>query len=135
MLGKAYGIGVGPGDPKLLTVKATEILERLKIVFYPSFGKNSIALDIARSHIRTDAKLIEMSIPLFPNEAKVAAYQNFANQIKEYLNKQVDVGVLCEGGPSIFWLFHYNPRLIEGKSPSKGSFRNFIHNVCICPRG
>ena len=50
-------------------------------------------------HIRTDAKLIEMSIPLFPNEAKVAAYQNFANQIKEYLNKQVDVGVLCEGDP------------------------------------
>lgn len=105
MLGKAYGIGVGPGDPKLLTVKATEILEQLKIVFYPSFGKNSIALDIARSHIRTDAKLIEMNIPLFPNEAKVAAYQNFANQIKEYLNKQVDVGVLCEGDPLFFGSF------------------------------
>ena len=51
MVGKAYGIGVGPGDPKLLTVKATEILERLKIVFYPSFGKNSIALDLSLIHI------------------------------------------------------------------------------------
>jgi precorrin-2/cobalt-factor-2 C20-methyltransferase len=35
----------------------------------------------------------------------VAAYQNFANQIKEYLNKQVDVGVLCEGDPLFFGSF------------------------------
>ena len=35
----------------------------------------------------------------------MAAYQNFANQIKEYLNKQVDVGVLCEGDPLFFGSF------------------------------
>ena len=105
MLGKAYGIGVGPGDPKLLTVKALEVLEQLRIVFYPSFGKKSIALDIVRSYINPGAKLIEMNIPLSPNEAKVVAYQNFANQIKEYLNNQVDVGVLCEGDPLFFGSF------------------------------
>ena len=64
MIGKVYGIGVGPGDPKLLTLKALELLEKLKIIFYPSFGKKSIALDIARSYINPDAKLIEMNIPL-----------------------------------------------------------------------
>ena len=131
MLGKAYGIGVGPGDPKLLTVKALEILAQLKIVFYPSFGKNSIALDIARSHINPDAKLIEMNIPLFPYKAKVAAYQNFANQIKEYLDNQVDVGVLCEGDPLFFGSFitirdllkkNYQVNVVSGISSIMSAF-------------
>ena len=60
--------------------------------------------DIAKC-INPDAKLIEMNVPLFPYKAKVAAYQNFANQIKEYLENQVDVGVLCEGDPLFFGSF------------------------------
>ena len=105
MIGKVYGIGVGPGDPKLLTLKALELLEKLKIIFYPSFGKKRIALDIVRSYINPDAKLIEMNIPLFPDEERLAAYQNFTNQMKEYLNNQIDVGVLCEGDPLFFGSF------------------------------
>ena len=38
MVGKVYGIGVGPGDPKLLTVRAAVVIGSLDILFYPSFG-------------------------------------------------------------------------------------------------
>tara|TARA_B100000900_G_C20460102_1_gene666883 strand:+ start:145 stop:840 length:696 start_codon:yes stop_codon:yes gene_type:complete len=105
MTGKAYGIGVGPGDPKLLTLKAIDLLQELKIIFYPSFGKKNIALDTSLSYINPHSKLIKMDIPLSPYESKIAAYQEYADQMKEFLNNHIDVGVLCEGDPLFFGSF------------------------------
>ncbi len=53
MAGKLYGIGVGPGDPELLTIKAVEILKRCGHIFTPiaKEGGASIAFDIARRFI------------------------------------------------------------------------------------
>ena len=52
-IGKLYGIGVGPGDPDLLTIKAAKIIKNTDIIFAPKSknGKPSVALNIAQQII------------------------------------------------------------------------------------
>ena len=52
--GKLYGIGVGPGDPELLTVKAVKAIESADVIISPTkkMGKPSIALQIAKPYIK-----------------------------------------------------------------------------------
>lgn len=61
MSGKLYGIGVGPGDPGLLTLKAKTILESCGIIAYPvkNPGEGSVALDIIKQVIDISEKSIE----------------------------------------------------------------------------
>lgn len=61
MAGKLYGIGVGPGDPGLLTLKAKEILDKCGIIAYPvrKVGEGSTAFDIIRQVVDVSEKSIE----------------------------------------------------------------------------
>lgn len=54
-MGKLYGIGVGPGDPELLTLKAYKILQKADVIFCPEKkkGAGSFAFDIIKEHIKT----------------------------------------------------------------------------------
>ena len=45
---KLYVIGVGPGDPELLTLKAKKILKRVPLIFSPTGGKDNLALSIIK---------------------------------------------------------------------------------------
>ena len=112
MVGKVYGIGVGPGDPKLLTVRAAEVIGSLDILFYPSFGKINMALNIAKPYLNNRTKKIEMKVPLSPPKDKFKAYYEYSGKIMSYLNEDKDVGILCEGEPLFF-----------------GSFINIWHNI------
>ena len=60
MTGKLYGIGVGPGDPELLTVKAINAIKKLDVIIAPKTEKKdgSVALNIAKEHIRPDRKSV-----------------------------------------------------------------------------
>ena len=53
-MGKLYGIGVGPGDPELLTLKAYKILQKADVIFCPEKKKRagSFAFDIIKEHIK-----------------------------------------------------------------------------------
>jgi len=66
MAGKLYGIGVGPGDPELLTVKAVEILKRCADVFTPvaKEGGASVAFDIARRFIPETTPVTRLLFPM-----------------------------------------------------------------------
>jgi precorrin-2/cobalt-factor-2 C20-methyltransferase len=66
MAGKLYGIGVGPGDPELLTVKAVEILKRCDHVFTPiaKEGGSSVAFDIARRFIPEATPVTRLLFPM-----------------------------------------------------------------------
>ena len=54
-MGKLYGIGVGPGDPELLTLKAYKILQKADVIFCPEKkkGAGSFAFDIIKEHPQT----------------------------------------------------------------------------------
>lgn len=55
-----YGIGVGPGDPDLITLAAVKVLAEVDVVFAPASARNdfSLAQDIVRPHLRPAANLV-----------------------------------------------------------------------------
>ena len=70
MNGKLYGIGVGPGDPELLTLKAKRILDEADIIAVPvkEAGEESTALEIIRPVVDLEHKsLLEPPDPYVPN--------------------------------------------------------------------
>ena len=58
MAGKLYGIGVGPGDTGLMTLRAKEILDKCDIIGYPvkNLGEGSVALDIIKPAVDISGK-------------------------------------------------------------------------------
>ena len=61
MAGKLYGIGVGPGDTGLMTLRAKEVLEGCGVIAYPvkKLGEGSVALDIIKPVVDISEKSIE----------------------------------------------------------------------------
>ena len=64
--GILYGIGVGPGDPELITLKAVRALGKVDVVFAAASTKNdySTAYSIAKPHLREDARVEHLGFPM-----------------------------------------------------------------------
>jgi precorrin-2/cobalt-factor-2 C20-methyltransferase len=106
--GRVYGIGVGPGDPELMTVKAVRLLAGLPVVAYlaPDTGE-SVARAIAASSIPTGRIEIAIRVPMRPGIVPAAIYDAAAVEIAAHLESGRDVGVLCEGDPFFYGSFTY----------------------------
>lgn len=113
MTGTLYGLGLGPGDPELVTVKAAAVLASAPVIAYvrPLRGgaaAPSFARSIAAPHMSGDQ--IEIPIPIAMLDDPVPgqlAYDKAAVEISDYLNGGQDVAVLCEGDPLLFGSFMY----------------------------
>lgn len=70
MKGKLYGIGTGPGDPELITVKAARILKSADVIVVPESGieRGSIALEIAGGYFNEKAEVITLTFPMIHDE-------------------------------------------------------------------
>ncbi len=104
MSGTLYLVGVGPGDPELLTIKAARILAEVPIVVFPQKpGEESLAFAIAKSHLNPGAELLPADIPMAtdPTPAR-AAYEALAKQLDKLLRAGKDVAYLCEGDPLFY---------------------------------
>lgn len=120
--GKLYGIGVGPGDTDLLTLKAAKIIDKIPVIIAPrsSPNKHSIALSIIEPLIdqRTDKKVMIVE-PIFPMKEDVESLKRNWKQasylIEEYLNSGKDVAFITLGDPSIFSTFTYVQKNLEEK--------------------
>lgn len=109
MTGKLYGIGLGPGDPELLTLKAHRLIRSATVIAYPAPDHGeSFARSIAAEFIPTDALEIPMVVPMrterFPAQQ---VYADAATQIAGHLDEGQDVIVLCEGDPFFYGSFMY----------------------------
>jgi precorrin-2/cobalt-factor-2 C20-methyltransferase len=104
MTGKLHLIGVGPGDPELLTLKAVRLLNEVAVIAFPhKDGEPSQALEIARAHIGTQAKLLPANIPMSTDRAPARdAYDRIAMDIMHELKTSGDVAYLCEGDPLFY---------------------------------
>ena len=107
--GTLYGVGVGPGDPDLITVKAMKLLQRVPVVAWPApLEGDSLARTIAAPHLPGNAVEIPIRMPMvearFPAEQ---VYDAAAEQIAEHLSAGRDVAVLCEGDPFFYGSFMY----------------------------
>ncbi|MEB3343594.1 precorrin-2 C(20)-methyltransferase [Okeania sp.] len=119
-LGKLYGLGIGPGDPELLTLKAHRILTTVPIIAYPaSENGKSLARAIAAEFIRSDQIEIPIHLPFNVNESSAPYYDQAAEQIGEHLKTGQDVAVLCEGEPMLYGSFMYIFQRLSGQFPTE----------------
>jgi precorrin-2/cobalt-factor-2 C20-methyltransferase len=105
--GRFLGVGVGPGDPELLTLKAVRILQESPVIAYVSMrGRPSIARQIAARHLPPGRREINLALPMqsVPELAE-AAYDEGASRIGAELEQGHDVAVLCEGDPFVYGSF------------------------------
>lgn len=110
MSGRLYGIGVGPGDPELLTLKAVRLISEADVIAYPApaDGTASMARAIAQPHIPEGKTEIVIETPMIPGKFPANdVYDRYAVEIAEHLNAGRDVAVLCEGDPFLYGSFMY----------------------------
>ena len=104
-----FGIGVGPGDPDLITLKALKILERTPVVAYPApENGESLARAIAAPHIPAGLKEIVIRTPMVPGRFPAHdVYDYYSALIETCLKAGQDVALLCEGDPFLYGSFMY----------------------------
>jgi len=104
-----YGLGVGPGDPELITLKAHRLLTSVPVVAYPApeHGE-SLARGIIAGYLPGTQTEIAIRMPLDLNRFPVeAVYDRAAEEIADHLDAGSDVAVICEGDPFFYGSFMY----------------------------
>ncbi|PCJ34846.1 MAG: precorrin-2 C(20)-methyltransferase [Moraxellaceae bacterium] len=115
-----YGVGVGPGDPELITLKACRVIQNADVVVYITNAKgHSVGKTIA-SDTLLGSKATQITLPItismsIERKAINSAYDKAADTIKTLLVQGYDVAFLCEGDPLFFGSFIY---LMDRVSPS-----------------
>ncbi len=110
MSGTLYGLGIGPGDPELITVKALRLLERAPVIAYPAPEEGeSLARSIVAPHLSGDKKTeVVIRMPLVAARFPAGAvYDRAAEELGGHLEAGRDVAVLCEGDPFFYGSFMY----------------------------
>ncbi|HMJ16628.1 MAG TPA: precorrin-2 C(20)-methyltransferase [Polyangiaceae bacterium] len=115
--GTLFGVGVGPGDPELITVKAVRALREAPVVaFFAKRGGRGNAWTTAQHHIDPSAEQLGLVYPytteISPRDPEYvralrAFYEESAQTIRERLARGLDVAVLCEGDPMFYGSFMY----------------------------
>lgn len=113
MSGTFYGVGLGPGDPELITVKALKILNTVGRIITPMSGKGQmLAGEILRYHGLED----KTEYLTFPKtdvaEELVAAWEDVAQEVKNHL-KDYDIAFVTLGDPLLYGSYLYLFRLLQ----------------------
>jgi len=116
--GVLYGVGIGPGDPELLTLKAVRVLERSPVIAAPQTKSGeTLALDIAGQAVSLEGKTI---LPLYfsmeRDKALIhAAHEGAADAIQAHLDAGEDVAMLNLGDVSIYATWGYVMEIVRGR--------------------
>ncbi len=115
--GRLLGLGVGPGDPELITVKALRLLRAAPVVAYlVAKGKKGNAYSIIEEHLRPEQTIVPLTYPvtteflpppLSYDEIIAAFYDGCAETLATHLDRGDDVAVICEGDPFFYGSFMY----------------------------
>ncbi len=115
--GRLYGLGVGPGDPDLITLKALRYLQAAPVVaYYIGRDKRGNALTSVQPHLRPDQIRLPLVYPVTGRKpeppydyegAMRAFYDEAADQVAAHLEAGRDVAAICEGDPFFYGSFMY----------------------------
>ncbi|MEM0899040.1 MAG: precorrin-2 C(20)-methyltransferase [Pseudomonadota bacterium] len=109
LLGKLIGVGVGPGAPDLLTMRAHRAITNAPVIAYPapddgkSFARSIVTEFIAPTQIEIPI-IIPMRSERYP---AVEVYDQAADDLRKHLDNNHDIAVLCEGDPFFYGSFMY----------------------------
>ncbi|MDP0494368.1 MAG: precorrin-2 C(20)-methyltransferase [Fusobacterium sp. JB021] len=109
-MNKFYGIGVGVGDPEMITVKAVNILKKIDIVLIPNAGRDytSTAYNIAKEYLKKDVKLINIEFSMNPKlEERKKERKKNAGIVEKYLKENKNVAFLTIGDPMVYSTYIY----------------------------
>ena len=116
-MGKLYGIGVGPGDPELLTLKAYRILKEADIIFCPEkeAGAGSFAFDIIKDLLKdTKARIVNLVYPMHYHGGKLRRmWEDNAGRIAGMLKEDRTGAFITLGDPAVYSTFMYTLPYIE----------------------
>jgi precorrin-2/cobalt-factor-2 C20-methyltransferase len=122
--GRIYAVGVGPGDPELLTRKAERVLRSVPVICSPTGNAeaSSYALSIVEEFL--DRSRQEILTQLFPMMKKgpelEAAWQLAADQVAERVRRGLDVAFITIGDPFLYSTFLYLYRIFREQYPEIG---------------
>ena len=118
--GTLYGIGVGPGDPELITLKAVRALGEVDVIFAAASTKNdySTAYGIASPHLRKDVRVIRLGFPMTKDkDALNAAWKANAEIVAEVLDRGENAAFLTLGDPLTYSTYGYLQRTLLDLNP------------------
>lgn len=135
-MAKFYGIGTGPGDSSLLTIKAVETLKKLDILYTPEAkrGGESLALSIVSEYLTDSLEIKSRHFPMsFDDSEKIIAWNQIADEIIEDVKSGKNVGFVTLGDPMIYSTYVYIMERLIGcidveTIPGISSFSNIASN-------
>ena len=112
MVKKVYGVGVGPGDRELLTLKAVKVLKKVDKIFIPvsKEGRSSLAYDIVKDIVE-GKPVEELLFPMMRDRKKVKKYHRRAFETVK--SARGEVAVITIGDPTLYSTFSYLWRLLK----------------------
>lgn len=116
MLGKFYGVGVGPGSPDLLTLRAVNVLKSVQVVCAPrsSSENERVALRVVESHLPPSTALLEIATPMTRDKAVLEReWSNGAKQIAECLKAGKNVAFITIGDSALFSTYTYLMKKVQ----------------------
>lgn len=118
MRGTLYGIGIGPGDAELITLKAVRLIKESGVIAIPKSGEGErVALNIARQAVPFEGKeILELDMPMTKDkELLQRSHHTAAEKIIEQLEAGVNVAFLTLGDPTIYSTYIYVHRIVKEK--------------------
>ncbi|HEM6082226.1 TPA: cobalt-factor II C(20)-methyltransferase [Streptococcus suis] len=121
-MARFYGIGIGPGDSELVTVKASRILGELDILYTPEAkkGTKSLALEIASPYVSEDLTIKQRHFPMVRDKShKEGQWLEIAEEIVEDVRAGKNVGFITLGDPMVFSTYSYLLDIIGNRIETK----------------
>jgi precorrin-2/cobalt-factor-2 C20-methyltransferase len=118
-LGTFYGVGVGPGDPGLITVKGLEILRGVEVIFAARTKEEeqSLAFDIVRGHLE-DPRVVYLHFPMTRDrDALQRAWEESAEEVLKALGEGHDAAFVTLGDPLTYSTYGYLLNTLKSKAP------------------
>ena len=117
MKGKLYGVGIGPGDPELLTLKALRVIRESKVIALPGKEpRETVAYKIVEGAYPeiAEKELLAVDMPMTKDPAKLeASHEAGAAAIMAYLDKGMDVAFITLGDPTVYSTYIYVHKRVQ----------------------
>jgi precorrin-2/cobalt-factor-2 C20-methyltransferase len=116
MTGILYGVGIGPGEPELITLKAVRVIKECGVIVVPKSGDGErVALNIARQAVPEigEKLIVELEMPMTrEREALRASHLKAAETIMDFLVDGLSVAFLTLGDPTVYSTYIYVHRIV-----------------------